>query len=77
MVEESIASLVEAVKTAQLKYEDAKFAEECARSRATEALNNLNAAQKALDAAFDELRDEADNASGWKRDKRTGLKAVS
>ena len=58
-------------------HDDAKQEESSARSRETAALNNLNAAQKALDAAMDKMRQRADMSTEWGRQRRDAGRMAS
>lgn len=50
------------------EFENAQRSLQTAHSRETAALNKLNAAQRALDAAMDDIRKHAPRQSDWKRE---------
>lgn len=74
--QKDIATLAEALKKADEEYVAAKKEESFARNAATDALNKLNQAQKAFDAAVESIRDAAPFDSEWKSNKRQHLYAV-
>lgn len=62
-----LGELAQAVRVATATLEDRRREEAQAGTRATEALNTLNQAQRALDAAFAKMRSAAPRDSDWKR----------
>lgn len=63
----TLAEKAEAVEVARRRFEDAEAAESIARSEKTSALNALNAAQKAFDAALEVFKKAAPRESDWSR----------
>jgi hypothetical protein len=59
----------ERLKMAQKLYDDAHNAYEAARSRETNARNELNRAQKAFDAAVADVKKNAPWNSDWHQEK--------
>lgn len=71
MAEEStIAELHEQLLRLQQQYDECKKHESIASSATCSALNNLNGAQKAFDAAVAEIKKAAPRDSDWKRAER-------
>lgn len=66
---DAVAAAAKKVEEAQAAYEEAAAAERAASSRETQARNNLNNAQKALDAAVSKLREAAPRQSDWSENK--------
>ncbi|WP_217577363.1 hypothetical protein [Mesorhizobium sp. GbtcB19] len=65
----NVKSLAEAEKdllAAKTAYEEAERKASWARSAETDALNGLNAAQKAFDAVLAEVRKSMPGASDWR-----------
>jgi len=60
-----IAKLKQDLDAAVEAHADAVTAESIARNRETDARNRLNNAQKAFDAAVDEIRKAAPRLSDW------------
>lgn len=73
--QKSIAALAEELTKADEEYVAAKKEESFARNATTDALNKLNQAQKAFDAAVESIRDAAPFDSDWKTSSRH-LRAV-
>lgn len=69
-----VEDALRAVRDARLAYQMAHKAANVARNLETEALNNLNGAQKAFDAAVAELRVEC-GGGDWSHPKRSGIDA--
>jgi hypothetical protein len=61
-------ALVSDLADAAKAREEAERAESLARSVSTDALNRLNAAQRAFDAAVAEMKKKAPRDSNWQRD---------
>lgn len=64
--DEKIEDLLKAQREAALAYEAAEQRESLACSECTDALNRLNAAQRAVDAALAEIRKTAPHRSDWR-----------
>ena len=67
MSEKTLAELVYELEGAVADHASAKRTEEAARNEATDALNALNSAQKAVDAHMEKLRKDAPHNSDWKQ----------
>lgn len=65
----TIESAHEGLKKAQELYDDAHNAYEAARSRETDARNQLNRAQKAFDEAVANVKKNAPWNSDWHQEK--------
>ena len=65
--ETKLADLVAELEAATDRHAAAERAESAARSQMCEAMNRLNAAQKALDAHMRKLKEKAPWNSDWKR----------
>jgi hypothetical protein len=65
----TLVDLAEAVEEARFAYDEAKRQASYARNDECGALNRLNAAQKAFDAAVEELRQKSPRDSDWRRDR--------
>lgn len=72
------AALALNVSEAQERLATARRAAAVARNEETTALNDLNSAQKALDAAYAELRKDAPRESDWgaQRSQKGGASIV-
>ena len=66
---QKFSELVDAVVAAEADYEAAAKAASTARGIETDALNRLNAAQRALTAAMDDAQKAAPQRSDWRRDR--------
>lgn len=66
---DKLAELTKQYTEAEEAYKTAQIAESAARSRATDALNRLNACQKAVRAYMDEQMSKAPRESDWWREK--------
>lgn len=67
---EQFAALAKTLAEAMERHADAQRVESEARSRETSALNAVNDAQKAVDAAVAKLRHAADMSSSWGQERR-------
>ncbi len=73
-----VKSLIDAqasLRAAINRYEDAKSKCDQARRDETQALNDLNTAQKVFDNAANAERADAPSASLWKAEQRKGIAA--
>lgn len=61
------AKLIDELNDARGRYESAKIEESTARGNATTALNRLNAAQRAVDGAIEQVKKQAPRDSDWQR----------
>ena len=68
--EKSISELVSDLKDATSAFNEAEGVESRARLDKTTAINRMNNAQKALDAAILALKKEAPRDSDWKQSER-------
>lgn len=73
----TLAELASALTEAQDSYEDARQKASHASHSATSALNRLNDAQKAMDGAIAELRNNAPRDSNWKSSAGERIKIAS
>ncbi len=73
----NFAKLQADLATALEGHDEAKGATSHARGRECTALNNLNAAQKALDAAMDKVRMRADMGTEWGHQRRDAGRMAS
>lgn len=69
MTRKSISDLAATLNTAEDVYTKARISADRARAVETAALDDLNAAQKALDEAMAERRQAAPAASDWHRSR--------
>lgn len=73
MAEKSIAELIEDLKVAEATLIDLGRKAAAARSAETDALNRLNAVQKAIDSWYKQRRHDSPPDSEWKAADRRGV----
>lgn len=66
-----LIKLIEDLALREQEYEAASKEEAQARNRRTDCLNRLNAAQKAVDKAVDDMRKKAQVGSDWQAGRVT------
>lgn len=66
-----ITKAIDALALCEAEYEAARSEAAHARNRETDALNRLNAAQKAVDKAIDARRSKSPLGSDWKSGRVT------
>lgn len=70
---DALKDAAEKLAQARLAFENADSEYRGASNKQTDALNKLNTAQKAFDAAVEALRREAPPASDWKQSSRQAM----